>query len=256
MMRLLVVLSLVFLVTLSSSFAAFGEVIEFSEFKRDVTYDDGVLYVKTTALLKNTAPYPIIPGELHFTLFERSGFETHSVPVSDFTVVGLNNKNLETYIDTGSFDSDLYFLVWEPVLPGFSYPLTITYTIDFKPKGLLFYNIELPIEETTIPIRKKTLTFSLDSSYFVTYATQGAAVTKLPDQKVVSISDTHTIRVEFTHLPLPKLPVMMVHVFWMILLIILAGILTYRYRSYIRAAYEKMKHVHTVKQSRKRSKSE
>lgn len=117
------------------------------------------------------------------------------------------------------------------MLPQFHYDFVMNYDIEFKPKGLLFYEITIPDEKTTIPVRNVMTEFSLPNKYHVTYAPDAKLSTNDESNdksRLISWTDTNNPKFEYTILPLPKTSVPMVNIFWISLIVLFVTIFIVR----------------------------
>ncbi len=179
------------------------------------------LEVKRVMRLKNVGNAPIIPGELHFKLFQMFGDKKVAAPVEGFTAKNKQGATLTTKVLTRSEFTDLVVHIWNPVLPGFFYDIETSYRIKFSPSGALFFEMKVPEEETTIPIQSSSADFYLPKNYHITYA-PNADVTAEDEYNVLSwTDDVSDYRFEYSRIPLPQMGMRGVNVFWMTIIVIL-----------------------------------
>jgi len=206
---------------------AFAEVIVFEDYETKNYLEKDHILVERTIRLKNIGNNPIIPGELHFKLHEytKDGKKTPS-KVDDLEAIGHYGKPLKSQIMEGTEETDIVISIWEPLLQGGNYNIKMSYKIGFDPKGILFYQIAVPIEETTISIKNRRLLFMLPPKYWITNA-EGAVVNlvKENDQKYRmaewDFDDASTDQVEFEYsiIPFPKTPYKAVNIFWILVIV-------------------------------------
>jgi len=203
---------------------AVAEVVVFRSYETKTKLDKSTLQINREIILENVGSNPIIPGELHFKLHEIKKNTKHGSIVNNLGAKNDFNKVLKTRQIETREETDLVVSVWEPVLPRFTYNVLLNYDLVFKPKGILFYEIKVPLEETTIPIKSQRQSLYLPSKYHVTYAPE--AVVKLVQEggtkyRVVTWENREEMIVEYTRLPLPKLGIRAVNVFWVMVIIVL-----------------------------------
>jgi hypothetical protein len=212
------------LAVLFMQFAA-AEVVEFKNYATKSTLQPGELHIEREIILQNVGSNPIIPGELHFKLHEVSKGEKIASKVSNLGARNIDiNKELKSHMIEGREETDLVVSVWEPVLPKFTYRVSLAYDLEFAPKGILFYEIKVPVEETTIPIRQNVQSLYLPASYHVTYAPDATVTLEtVGSQKyrVVTWQNRKEMIVEYSYLPLPKLGIRAVNVFWSVIIVTL-----------------------------------
>jgi hypothetical protein len=196
-----------------------AEVVVFDQYITDTTLEKGRFHIERTVILKNVGSNPIIPGELHFKLHEVR--EDAKIPskVKNFKAENELKTVLKTRTIEGKEETDLVISVWEPVLPRFTYKITLSYDLEFEPKGILFYEINVPVEETTIPIISNEHNLHLPDNYYVTFAPQGEVKATGNSVKTVSWKNKKTMVVEYSVMPLPKLGMRAVNVFWIAVIV-------------------------------------
>lgn len=215
---------------LSISQQATAQVVVFSNYDTKTYLDDDQLRIERTMRLKNVGTNPIIPGELHFKLKELRGGTTVGPMVDNLEAKSSYGNKLTTTILEYEDETDLVISVWDPLLPGFHFDIDASYEMTFDESGILFHEINVPTEETTIPIRDKSSRFYISDSYKVTYA-PGAQVYEEAGYKVVEWGDADDRVFEYTVLPLPKTGIRAVNLFWIsIIIILIASFVLARYR--------------------------
>lgn len=201
-----------------------AQVVVFDRYHTTAVIGKDTITIERDVRLRNVGKTPIIPGELHFRLYERRGDEKVPIAVTDFTAASGRGESLGTTVSERSSETDLSVQIWNPLLPGFSYEFSMQYTMDFDPSGVLFYEITLPREETTIAIQNEETSFVLEDGYHVTYA-PGGEIGTLSGNTVVNWEGSESSRVvEYSRLPLPKLGIRVVNVFWIFIITILIGL--------------------------------
>ena len=199
-----------------------GEVVVFDNYETHTTLEKGKLHIERVITLKNVGDNPIIPGELHFKLHEIvKGKKIPSV-VTDFSARNDYNAELKTRTVQGDEETDLVISIWEPVLPKFSYRINLQYDLGFEPKGLLFYELNVPVEETTIPIVNQEHNLYIPTSYYVTYAPDAVVKTVSRngnEYRMVSWQNREDMLLEYSPLPLPKTGVRAVNIFWGVVIV-------------------------------------
>jgi hypothetical protein len=203
--------------------AAAGEVVVFKNYMTKSTLGPGELHIEREIILQNVGSNPIIPGELHFKLHEVDKGEKVASKVSNLGARNVDiNKELKSHMIEGKEETDLVVSVWEPVLPKFTYRVSLSYDLEFSPKGILFYEIKVPVEETTIPIKDNLQSLYLPSKYHVTYAPDATVTLEdIGNQKyrVVTWQNREEMIVEYSLIPLPKIGIRAVNVFWGVVIV-------------------------------------
>jgi hypothetical protein len=200
-----------------------AEVVVFSDYETHTTLQKDNLHIERTVTLKNVGVNPIIPGELHFKLHEIDKGKKIPSSVSDFSAKNKDyGTELKTRVLQGTEETDLIISVWEPVLPKFSYRIVLQYDLAFKPNGLLFYELNVPVEQTTIPIQNQKHNLYVPKGYSVTYAPNAVVTVTSKDNneyKMVSWENREDMVVEYSRLPLPKLGIKAVNLFWGVIIV-------------------------------------
>ena len=201
-----------------------GDVIVFSSYTTKAEIQtNGLLHVVKEMTLKNIGPSPVIPGELHFRMYEKDADDEKASSITGYSAKGHYNNDLAIKKFDHASQTELVIDIWEPILPGFIYSFKIEYDIGFKPKGILFYDISLPEERTTIPIQNQLYELSVPSNRHITYTVGG----KVSDN-TVTWENVDAPKVEYSLLPLPRLPLKGVNLFWFTLIFALCVALVLR----------------------------
>lgn len=217
-MRVSGAILIVVLLALLALPSAVANVVVFDRYSTTATVMDDGIHIQREVRIKNVGATPIIPGELHFRLYETRGGEKTPLDVEGFSAVSVRDEPLTTKVTDREGETDLSVHLWNPLLPGFHYDFTLQYDLKFEPSGVLFYEIRLPQEETTIPIAHEETFFRLDDKYHVTYA-PGGSVSSLSGNTIVEWDTPDSARVvEYSRLPLPRIPVRAVNVFWIVII--------------------------------------
>ncbi|MGM5488451.1 MAG: hypothetical protein ACQESG_05870 [Nanobdellota archaeon] len=206
----------------------FGEIVVFQEYDTTFTLEDDALTVEKKLRLKNVGTSPIIPGEIHFKVSQQGKDGNEPATVYDYSVKDRNSKEIDTEKIVGKTATDLVFTIWEPMLPKFYYDFSMTYKMDFDTKGILFHEIQVPEEQTTIPIKESTTRFQLPKTRHITYAPEGK-VSKNEEYRIVEWKDQSGLSFEYSILPLPQTPFRMINIFWITVIIISIIILAIRF---------------------------
>jgi hypothetical protein len=198
-----------------------GDVIVFSNYntKAEIT-ESGKLHIVKELTLKNVGRSPIIPGELHFRMYEENSKGDTPSKITGFSAKGHYNDDLSVKKLDYASQTELVIDIWEPILPDFIYNFKMEYDVDFVPRGILFYDLVLPDEKTTIPIQNQVYELTVPSNKHITYTVGG----KVSNNKVLW-QNVVSPQVEYSILPIPKLPIRGVNVFWFSVIFLLCFIL-------------------------------
>ncbi|MBN1275281.1 hypothetical protein JXA12_03235 [Candidatus Woesearchaeota archaeon] len=232
-MKKTIILMAILLLALQSAAA---EVVIFDLYETDMTYEDGKLLVTKQLRLKNTGTNPIIPGEIHFKISQEYKDSSVAAAITDFEVVNKYDKRLDSRQVVTDKETDLIFTVWDPLLPNFYYDMTMTYALEFDPKGVLFYQVILPEERTTIPIRSAATTFNLPKRYHITYFSPDGDVEAGKEVNSVSWDVKGAYHVEYSVVPFPRLGFKAVNAFWVLIILLFLLNLFFRMKKKARTA--------------------
>lgn len=208
---------MIFIVLVVVPSLASAEVVVFDKYETTMEYEDGILHVTKELRLKNVGTSPIIPGEIHFKLSEDSKNGPIPPDISSFNVINKFDTPLETRKIVSEHEVDLVFTVWDPLLPDFFYDMTMTYDVVFNPSGILFYQIALPDEKTTIPVKNSKTSFLLPKQFHVTYAPD-AEIESLDEHTSVSWDSVSSYNLEYSLVPFPRTGIPAVNIFWVIII--------------------------------------
>lgn len=212
---------LVFAALLFALPLAAAEVVVFDHYSTTMSYEDDTLHVVKQLRLKNTGDNPIIPGEIHFKISKEQKGSSIAPVIANFKVVNKFNKELETRQYATDKEVDLVFTVWDPLLPDFFYDMTMSYDLQFKPRGVLFHQVMLPEERTTIPVEESTTVFELPKRYHITYLSpQGGDIESTKDFSKVTWDEKAAYNVEYSVVPFPRLGFKAVNTFWILIIIL------------------------------------
>lgn len=203
-----------------------ANVLVFSNYDTQATITEDRIEIEREVTIKNNGQAPIIPGELHFRFFEQEGDEKQSILIDNVAAESQTGETLRTRsVDRGD-EQDVSVQVWNPLLPGFDYTFTMRYDIMFETEGLLFHEISLPREQTTVAIENERTRFYLDDKYHVTYAPR-TEVSSMTGMSVVEWSPNEDQRtVEYSRIPFPQTGVRGVNVFWITIILALLAVFT------------------------------
>jgi hypothetical protein len=233
-MKLTTAVALLVLVSMLAGSAA-AQVLVFDKYDTVSTVEGDTIRIERQMTLTNVARNPVIPGELHFKLYQEQGGDRTPIPVLNFVATNDRGQTLSTKIVNRDDQTNLAVTVWDPLLPGFSYHFKVSYEMEFEPSGILFYELRIPREDTTIPIQESAQTVLLDGGYHITYAPD-TTVSKLSGNTVVKWDGQQDGQViEYSSLPFPQVKIgsfalRAVNLFWGVVIICLLGLFGFSIR--------------------------
>jgi len=205
-----------------------GNVVVFDKYKTIYTLEGDTLRVHKSLRLMNIGANPIIPGEIHFKLSQQQDNDLVLADIEYLEITDHYERKIDSKQVKGQKELDIIFTIWDPLLPAFHYDFQMQYEIEFDPKGILFYEINIPTERTTIKIKNRETDFLLPKRYHITYAPE-ASVENADGARVIKWTETPNLEFEYSYLPLPRLGIRMVNVFWIILISISLLYLVFRF---------------------------
>ena len=221
--NLVKILGLIIVVVFAFPLVAGADIVVFSNYKTTTTLKEDRLHVEREVTIQNLDSNPIIPGELHFRIHELDGGERVPSQIENFRAYNEHDMEMDAEKVEGDGETELVVSMWEPILPNFNYNIYMSYDIVFEPRGLLFHELVVPMEDTTIPIRNIESSFHLPSNYHVTHA-QDAAVRKIEREgevySEIRWDGERQMNIEYSVLPLPRLGTKAVNIFWGTIIII------------------------------------
>ncbi len=217
--------------------AVFADVVVFDRYETTYTMEGDSLKVHKKLRLMNVGQNPIIPGEIHFKLSKQEGGDVVPAKITGLMVRDHYDQDIDTTSVEGASELDIIFTLWEPLLPTFFYDFQMDYDVEFDPKGLLFYEINIPNEKTTIKIKSQQTEFLLPKRYHVTFAPD-AEIKSEEGARVIEWKDTDKLSFEYSFIPLPRMGVPMVNVFWIFLISISVIYLVVRFVKARKAAMD------------------
>jgi hypothetical protein len=209
-----VLLSLILVINFS-----LANVIVFEKYDTTYSFEKNYLKIEKDLRILNVGPNPIIPGEIHFKLSEIRNEKQVPIKINNLKIIDHRGNEIDSKLSEKAEQTDLSFMIWQPLLPRHFYDLSMEYEVEFNPKGIFFYMVNIPKEVTTIPIQKSTTTFELPKKYHITYAPNGT-VEKTSDYNKLSWNELSILSFEYSLIPLPKMGIPMVNFFWIGLMVV------------------------------------
>ncbi len=201
----------------------FADVIVFNNYETTTTLQDGHLQIEREITLLNVGSDPIIPGELHFRIHELKNGEYVGSQIRNVQAHDDYGEEIDSRLVEGEEETQLVLSHWEPIIPQFNYNIHLNYEIVFEAGGFLFSELIVPVEETTIPIRNSENKIHIPERYSVTYAPDAdVRIIEKENGKYTEVSwdGLEQMPVEYTVLPLPRLGVKAVNLFWGVIIVV------------------------------------
>ncbi|MFW6230628.1 MAG: hypothetical protein ACOC32_01245 [Nanoarchaeota archaeon] len=169
--------------------------------------DDTLVDVRQSFDVVNRFREPIIPGRAKLIL-------VGDIRPTDISIsIGWSRKGLadeNVILEDGNYV--IYYEIWRPITKGEKLDVTVDFTTELNPQGILFKQLNLNFGEPEIPIEKMALNLNLPSGKSLTYANpeaesaeSGSVMIEIP-RSLIKQYQEEPITVEYSSLPLPTLP--------------------------------------------------
>lgn len=159
-----------FLVLVSSNYV-FSSVEVFSSYDTILEVrDDNMILVTKHLTLKNVYDVGIVPGQIEFKVARGTGDgSVANLNVLNVSATDRFGKEIKTQVRNTVKYSVIVLDVYYPLLPGFEYEFDLKYQLSYKPGGIFFKSLNIPIRESTIPIEVGTFKVVLPEKYYFTH---------------------------------------------------------------------------------------
>ena len=217
-----VLLILAFFVVVPSVYSF--ENLIFEDYSTSYFVKGNTLVVEKEVIIRNVGRSEyLVPGEIYFNVYERRGDSSVAPSIRDVSALQNNDRSLDTRVDTHDTHSSIAVHIWSPLSnqPNMQYRLSLSYEMDFRPRGFLFHEVVFPVETSSHRIVERSTRMMLPTGYTVTYAPT-ADVSSDGLHTIVDWGSQSDLSLEYTFLPLPEqMPFRMVSVFWLTVLVFL-----------------------------------
>jgi hypothetical protein len=202
------------------------DIVYFDSYNTENILDDGRIKVTKELALGNEGNNPIVPGVMHFEVYEYDGDKKVASQVENLYAHN-QGERLSVSLEKKDEYTDIIVDVWNPLLPEFKFPMTITYDVLYDEKGIVFHELYFPVETTTVRVNQGKMVILIPKKYHVTYAPK-ADVSKDDLYTIVSWDNPdYDVMIEYSSLPLPRMPFKSSTLFWFIVIIFLSMITVY-----------------------------
>lgn len=219
-----IIFFLLFIIALAitSKITSAANIITINNYVTSIDVEKNKINFEKQINLKNTGTNTIIPGELHFKLYEITDNDQKNIPkISELSATDKYNNDLSARILSRNGEAEVIVSAWQPILSQFEYNIILKYSVDFEAKGILFHNLNFPDEETTIPIRNSATKIILPEGYTVSYA-PNATITKENNREIAEWRNIKEKNIEYTKLPFMRTNIHGATIFWVGLIILLS----------------------------------
>jgi hypothetical protein len=225
----------VFLFLISSSFSA---IEVFSNYETNLTINtDNTITINKLLTIKNVYDVGIVPGQVEFKVAKGVDGSIEKINIKNVSAYDSFGNKINTHIRTTKDYSVIVLDVYYPLLPNFEYTFRLNYKIDYKPNGIFFKSLEVPIRESTIPIESGKFTVKLPKNYHFTYTHANNTIAYVNNNVAVwniKNNEPKAIAFEYSYIPVRVGDFKGSYVFWISINIILLLILIYEVRKEIK----------------------
>lgn len=131
--------------------------------------NDNTININRSLTLKNVYDVGIVPGQIEFKVAKGVDGSVDNLVIMNVSAVDKFGKEIKTQVREMQDYSVIILDVYYPLLPGFEYEFDLNYKLSYKPGGIFFKSLNIPIRESTIPIEKGKFEVVLPESYHFTY---------------------------------------------------------------------------------------
>jgi len=200
--------------------------------------------INKSLTLKNIYDVGIVPGQIEFKVGRGTEGSVSKIKINNVIAIDSFGNKIKTQVRETKDYTVIIMDVYYPLLPGFEYSFNLYYTMDYKPGGIFFKSLQIPLRESTIPIEKGKFEVTLPNNYYFTYLnSQGINGSIENNIATWSIKDNlpNDIIFEYSYLPINFGGIKGSYLFWIIINMVLLLILVYEIRKEIkriRAEYQ------------------
>lgn len=224
---------------------SYSTVEVFSNYDTILTVNsDNTINVNKSLTLKNVYDVGIVPGQIEFKIGRGIDGSIDNLEVDNLSAYDSFGNEIKTQIRRTSDYTVIILDIYYPLLPGFEYEFDLFYKISYKPGGIFFKSLQIPLRESTIPIKGGEFKVVLPENYYFTYVeSEGKNASVNKNIAIWDIEDDlpKSVIFEYSYLPISVGSLKGSYVFWIMINIILLGILVIEVRKEINKVKSKVK---------------
>jgi hypothetical protein len=218
--------------------STFGAVEVFSKYNTHLTINnDNTIEVNKSLSLKNVYDVGIVPGQIEFKIGKGTEGSIANIDVIDVMAVDRFGTEIKSQIRQTKDFSVIILDIYYPLLPGFEYNFDLYYKLSYKPGGIFFKSLQIPLRESTIPIESGIFTVTLPENYHFTYIfTEDEKADINGNTATWTIKDNNpkSVAFEYSYIPLSISGFKGSYVFWILINLALVLFLVYEVRREIK----------------------
>jgi len=199
---------------------------------------DNTIEINKTLILKNVYEVGIVPGQIEFKVGKGTEGSIGNIEITNVVAKDSFGNEIKSQLRTTKDYSVIILDVYYPLLPGFEYAFNLNYKLSYEPGGIFFKSLQIPLRESTIPIKAGNFKVILPDNYHFTYLKSDGDKEAIVDDNSASwkIQDNSpkSVAFEYSYLPISFSGVKGSYLFWVGINVILLLILIFEIRKEIR----------------------
>lgn len=132
---------------------------------------DDTVEMNKSLSLRNVYDVGIVPGQVEFKL-ARGTDSDNQIEIEEVRAVDQYGNEIKSRVRNTEDSSVVILDIYYPLLPGFEYSFDLYYRFKYKPGGIFFKSLQIPLRESTIPIEDGKFRVVLPDSYSFTYLSE------------------------------------------------------------------------------------
>lgn len=212
-------LILIFLCILFVSNSIFASVEVFSKYDTTLKVRSNNIQISKDMVLRNVYNVGIMPGDIEFKIAKGLDGSIKDLKVMNVSAFDSFDKKIPIEILELNNYSVIRLSVFYPLLPGHEYEIKLNYVISYKSGGILFKSLNIPIRESTIPIKNGEFKVILPKNYHFTYlGDKNINASILGNTVTWKIKENipNSIDFEYSRVPLRLFNLKGSYIFWLI----------------------------------------
>lgn len=203
-------------------------------------HSNNTIDVKKHLKLKNVYEVGIVPGQIEFKIGRGTQGSIEDVEVANVVAYDSFGNEIKTHLRKIKDYSVIILEIYYPLLPGFEYEFVLEYSLTYKPGGIFFKSLKIPLRESTIPIESGNFNVELPDHYYFTYLSDSDNVTVEDGVAVWDIKKDlpESVSFEYSWIPVKVFDFKGSYVFWILVNMLLLLILVFEVRREIKRVSE------------------
>lgn len=142
---------------------------QFTQYDSTITIlEDNKIEIKKQLAIRNIHDAGIIPGQVEFKIFNAD--PSDPLKIVEYSAKNRYDEDIRSRLSTTQNFTSIALDIFQPILPGFEYEITLTYVIEYDPSGIFFKRVEIPLKESTrVPILAGDVFVEVPEGKYFTY---------------------------------------------------------------------------------------